>query len=82
MSSATMKYIKKQIIMKTLTKKDIEEFITEQGLNLFGNHAPIIAKILADEVLEEYNECGDGNLPKAVAYVVWDKFTNMEYPTK
>ena len=44
--------------MEKLTKKDVETFITEQGANLFGKRAPIVAKVLAEEVLEEYSRLG------------------------
>ena len=66
--------------MEELTKQDVIDFIKEVGLNLFGDHAEIIAKVIAQEVLDEYNDAGDGDLQKAVSYVVWDKFNGMVEP--
>ena len=60
--------------MEELTRQDVIDFISVEGLNLFGHYANEIAELVADEVLAEYNEAGDNDLPKAVAYVIGDKF--------
>ena len=33
---------------------------------------------IPDEVIEEYNEAGDGDLQKAISYVIGDKFGMFE----
>lgn len=60
--------------MEELTKEEIVELFKECGLNIFGNYAVEIAELIADEVIEEYEEADDGNLQKAIAYVIGEKF--------
>lgn len=60
-----------------LTRNDVVEFIQNTSMNLFGKYVDEIAELIADEVLEEYNEAGDGKLQKAVSYVIIDKFGGM-----
>lgn len=60
--------------MEEITKKEIVELFNENGLNIFGKFASEIAELIADEVIEEYNEAGDGDLQKAISYVIGDKF--------
>ena len=43
-------------------------------MNIFGKFAEEIAGLIADEVIEEYKEAGDGDLQKAIAYVIGEKF--------
>lgn len=61
-----------------ITREDVVEFIKDEGLNLFGDFVDDVAEALADEVLDEYNEAQDGDLQKAVRYVVLDKFGALE----
>lgn len=35
-----------------------------------------VADAIADEVVDEYNEASDGNLQKAISYVILDKLDN------
>ena len=67
--------------MENITKQEVIEFITETGANLFGKRVKDVAEKMADEIVEEHNEAGDGNLQKAIAYVVQDKFKVEEMPT-
>lgn len=60
-----------------LTRADVVEFIQNTSMNLFGKYVDEIAELIADDVLEEYNEAADGNLQKAVSYVIIDKFDGM-----
>lgn len=60
--------------MEEITKKEIVELFNESGFNIFGKFASEIAELIADEVIEEYNEAGDGDLQKAISYVIGDKF--------
>ena len=60
--------------MEELTKKQIVELFKEYGMNIFGKFAEEIAELIADEVIEEYKEAGDGNLQKAIAYVIGERF--------
>lgn len=60
--------------MEEITKNEIVELFNENGLNIFGKFAGEIAELIADEVIEEYNEADDGDLQKAIAYVIGDKF--------
>ena len=57
-----------------LTRDEVVEFINENGINLFGDKTEEVAEAIADEVLNEYNEAGDEDLQKALAYVIMDKF--------
>lgn len=61
-----------------ITREDVVDFIKDEGLNLFGDFVDDVAEALADEVLDEYNEAQDGDLQKAVRYVVLDKFGALE----
>lgn len=60
--------------MEEITKNEIVELFNENGLNIFGKFAGEIAELIADEVIDEYDEAGDGDLQKAIAYVIGDKF--------
>lgn len=64
--------------MKELTKKEIVELFNEYGLNLFGIYTEEIAELIADEVIEEYENADDGNLQKAIAYVIGEKFGMLD----
>lgn len=64
--------------MEELTKKEIVELFKECGLSIFGNYAEEIAELIADEVIEEYEEADDGNLQKAIAYVIGEKFGMLD----
>ena len=64
--------------MEELTKKELVELFNEYGLNIFGNYAEEIAELIADEVIEEYEEADDGNLQKAIAYVIGEKFGMLD----
>ena len=57
-----------------ITRQDVSDFFAETGFNLFGKFADKIADTLADEVLAEYKSAGDGNIQKAISYVILDKF--------
>ena len=64
--------------MEEITKNEIIELFSESGLNIFGKFAGEVAELIADEVIEEYNEAGDGDLQKAISYVIGDKFGMFE----
>ena len=64
--------------MEEITKNEIIELFNESGLNIFGKFAREVAELIADEVIEEYNEAGDGDLQKAISYVIGDKFGMFE----
>lgn len=64
--------------MEEITKNEIIELFNESGLNIFGKFAGKVAELIADEVIEEYNEAGDGDLQKAISYVIGDKFGMFE----
>ena len=57
-----------------ITRNEVIDFITETGINLFGFRVEEVAEAIADEVVEEYNEACDGDLQKAIRYVVLDQF--------
>lgn len=57
-----------------ITLQEVKNFINKQGLNLFGSRVDEVANYISKEVMEEYNEAGDGNLLKAISYVILDKF--------
>lgn len=61
-----------------ITREYVVDFIKYEGINLFGDFVDDVAEALADEVLDEYNEAQDGDLQKAVRYVVLDKFGALE----
>lgn len=60
--------------MEDITRQDVIDFINETSINMFGKFTEEIAGLIADEVIEEYNEAGDGDLQKAISYVIGDKF--------
>ena len=60
--------------MEDITRQDVIDFINETSINMFGKFTDEIAGLIADEVIEEYNEAGDGDLQKAISYVIGDKF--------
>lgn len=61
----------------SITRQDVLDLFADSGWNLFGKWVDEVADAIADEVVEEYKEAGDGNLPKAVAYVILDKFDKL-----
>lgn len=65
------------IDMDEITRQDVLDLFADSGWNLFGKWVDEVADAIADEVVEEYKEAGDGNLPKAVAYVILDKFDKL-----
>lgn len=60
--------------MEDITRQDVIDFINETSINMFGKFTEEIAGLIADEVIEEYNGAGDGDLQKAISYVIGDKF--------
>ena len=64
--------------MEDITKKDVIDFVNETGINMFGKFTEEIAGLIADEVIEEYDEADDGDLQKAISYVIGDKFGMFE----
>ena len=63
--------------MDEITRQDVLDLFADSGWNLFGKWVDEVADAIADEVVEEYNEAGDGNLQKAIAYVILDKFDKL-----
>ena len=63
--------------MEDVTREDVLELFAESGWNLFGKWVDEVADAIADEVIAEYNESGDGNLQKAISYVILDKFDKL-----
>ena len=61
----------------SITRQDVLDLFAENGWTIFGKFVDEVADAIADEVVKEYNEAGDGNLPKAVAYVILDKFDKL-----
>jgi len=61
----------------SITRQDVLDLFAENGWNLFGKWVDEVADAIADEVVEEYNEAGDGNLQKAISYVILDKFDKL-----
>lgn len=61
----------------SITRQDVLDLFAENGLTIFGKFVDEVADAIADEVVEEYKEAGDGNLQKAVAYVILDKFDKL-----
>ena len=61
----------------SITRQDVLDLFAENGWTIFGKFVDEVADAIADEVVEEYKEAGDGNLPKAVAYVILDKFDKL-----
>ncbi len=59
-------------------EKEIIKLFRDYGANIFGIYAEEIAELISDDVIEEYNECGDGNLQKAIAYVIGEKFGMLD----
>ena len=63
--------------MDKITRQDVIDLFADSGWNIFGRWADDVADAIADEVVEEYNEADDGNLQKAIAYVMLDKFDKL-----
>lgn len=63
--------------MDKFTRDDVFDFFAATGINLFGKWVDEVAEAIADEVVEEYNEAEDGNLMKAISYVILDKFDKL-----
>ena len=61
----------------SITRQDVLDLFAENGWTIFGKFVDEVADAIADEVVKEYNEAGDGNLQKAVAYVILDKFDKL-----
>ena len=60
-----------------ITRQDVLDLFAENGWTIFGKFVDDVADAIADEVVEEYKEAGDGNLQKAVAYVILNKFDKL-----
>jgi hypothetical protein len=63
--------------MDTITRQNVLDLFAESGWNIFGKRVDEVADAIADEVVEEYKEAGDGDLQKAIAYVILDKFDKL-----
>ena len=63
--------------MDKITRQDVLDLFAENGWTIFGKFVDDVADAIADEVVEEYKDAGDGNLQKAVAYVILDKFDKL-----
>ena len=63
--------------MDEITRQDVLDLFADSGWNLFGKWVDEVADAIADEVVEEYKEAGDGNLQKAISYVILDKFDKL-----
>ena len=61
----------------SITRQDVLDLFAENGWTIFGKFVDEVADAIADEVVKEYNEAGDGDLQKAVAYVILDKFDKL-----
>ena len=61
----------------SITRQDVLDLFAENGWTIFDKFVDEVADAIADEVVKEYNEAGDGNLQKAVAYVILDKFDKL-----
>lgn len=60
-----------------ITRQCVLNLFADSGWNLFGKFVDEVADAIADEVVEEYKEAGDGNLQKAIAYVILDKWDKL-----
>jgi hypothetical protein len=63
--------------MDKITRQDVIDLFADSGWNIFGRWVDDVADAIADDVVEEYNEADDGNLQKAIAYVMLDKFDKL-----
>ena len=64
--------------MDKITRQDVLDLFAENnGWTIFGKFVDDVADAIADEVVEEYKEAGDGNLQKAIAYVILNKFDKL-----
>jgi hypothetical protein len=63
--------------MDKITRQDVIDLFAYSGWNIFGKWVDDVADAIADDVVEEYNEADDGNLQKAIAYVMLDKFDKL-----
>lgn len=61
----------------SITRQDVLDLFADSGWNLFGKWVDDVADAIADEAVEEYNEAGDGNLQKAISYVILNKFDKL-----
>ena len=61
----------------SITRQGVLDLFAENGWTIFGKFVDEVADAIADEVVEEYNDAGDGNLQKAIAYVILDKFDKL-----
>lgn len=58
-------------------RQQVIDLFASSGWNLFGKNVDRVAEAIADEVVKEYNDAGDGNLQKAISYVILDKFDQL-----
>ena len=58
-------------------RQQVIDLFASSGWNLFGKNVDRVAEAIADEVVKEYNDAGDGNLQKAISYVILDKFDKL-----
>jgi len=58
-------------------RQQVIDLFASSGWNLFGKFVDEVAEALADEIVAEYKEAGDGNLQKAISYVILDKFDKL-----
>lgn len=58
-------------------RQQVIDLFASSGWNLFGKFVDEVAEALADEVVAEYKEACDGNLQKAISYVILDKFDKL-----
>ena len=63
--------------MDEITRQDVLDLFADSGWNLFGKFVDEVADAIVDEVVEEYNEACDGNLQKAISYLILDKFDKL-----
>ena len=61
----------------SITRQDVLDLFAESGWNIFGKRVDEVADAIADEVIEEYNESGDGNLQNSISRVILDKFDKL-----
>lgn len=58
-------------------RQQVIDLFASSGWNLFGKNVDRVAEAIADEVVKVYNDAGDGNLQKAISYVILDKFDQL-----
>ena len=60
-----------------ITREQVLDMFANSGFNLFGKYVDEVADAIADEAVAEYNEAGDGDLQKAISYVILDKWDKL-----